>query len=654
MQQRVRRLLAAAAAVSTASALAVSSPGAAASNHRTADRVRCAAPAGHGPAQRQAAFAAASRAAGVPESVLLAVSYMESRWDAHGSSPSTAGGYGPMNLTDVGAGLDGNGRGTGSPVAPRMSLQTIKLASQVTGASVRTLQRDASSNICGGAAVLAYYQRATGQRTGAATSPAAWGKAVARYSGATDAPTAQRFVGQVYRELRGGVARTTNDGQRVRLAPTPGIRTPVTTSPAARASQAPGLDCPKSLDCISVPAPYQWYDHSNPGYYGNHDLANRPHDLKIRYIVIHDTEGSWDTAMQLVQDPTYLAWNYTVRSSDGLVAQHLDPKNVGWHAGNWYVNMHSIGIEHEGFAAQGASWYTEAMYQDSASLVRYLTKRFDIPRDRAHIIGHDQVPGITPPYVAGMHWDPGPYWDWQHYMALVGAPITRGTNHGQPQPGDTVTVAPGFTGNQQPVTGCDGNNADPCPAQGTNFVYLHTAPDASSPLVPDIGLHPDGSPSTTFVSDWGPRAAAGQKLVVAQRAGDWVGVWWSGQLGWIYSPKDHPTVLRSHGVTVTAMPGANSVPVYGRAYPEAAAYAKYGGNIPTQSVVPLQYSIKAGQRYVLADHATRGDYYYAVTYNCQYAVDDCTDVVGQDKYYEIWFGHRIAYVRAADVRLTRH
>jgi hypothetical protein len=31
---------------------------------------------------------------------------------------------------------------------------------------------------------------------------------------------------------------------------------------------------------------------------------------------------------------------------------------------------------------------------------------------------------------------------------------------------------------------------------------------------------------------------------------------------------------------------------------------------------------------------------------------DCVDVVGADKYYEIWFGHRIAYVRAVDVTVA--
>ena len=84
-----------------------------------------------------------------------------------------------------------------------------------------------------------------------------------------------------------------------------------------------------------------------------------------------------------------------MRSSDGHVAQHVNPKNVGFHAGNWYVNMHSVGIEHEGFAATGATWYTESMYRSSAALVKHLATKYGIPLDRAHIIGHDQVPGIT-------------------------------------------------------------------------------------------------------------------------------------------------------------------------------------------------------------------------------------------------------------------
>ena len=82
--------------------------------------------------------------------------------------------------------------------------------------------------------------------------------------------------------------------------------------------------------------------------YGNHDLARRPSAPSLTRIVIHDTEETYDNTIKLVEKPNYLAWNYTLRSSDGHVAQHLDPKDIGWHSGNWYYNMHALGLEHEG------------------------------------------------------------------------------------------------------------------------------------------------------------------------------------------------------------------------------------------------------------------------------------------------------------------
>ena len=114
------------------------------------------------------------------------------------------------------------------------------------------------------------------------------------------------------------------------------------------------------------------------------------------------------------------------------------------------MNAHSIGLEHEGFAADGAAWYTEALYRTSARLVRHLAREYGVTLDRAHIIGHDQVPGTTTATVRGMHWDPGPYWDWEHYFKLLGSPIRPA-----PKPNSSVvTVAPGFDDNIQPVTGC--------------------------------------------------------------------------------------------------------------------------------------------------------------------------------------------------------
>ncbi|MCF1595413.1 N-acetylmuramoyl-L-alanine amidase, partial [Streptomyces muensis] len=55
----------------------------------------------------QSAFAAAAAEYDVPQSVLLGVSYLQSRWDTHAGAPSVTGGYGPMHLTDARTALAG-------------------------------------------------------------------------------------------------------------------------------------------------------------------------------------------------------------------------------------------------------------------------------------------------------------------------------------------------------------------------------------------------------------------------------------------------------------------------------------------------------------------------------------------------------------------
>jgi N-acetyl-anhydromuramyl-L-alanine amidase AmpD len=640
---------ASALALTTAGLALASMPSSAVTTHHDATGQDCLAAIGSGPTAqaRQRAFDAASRTFGVPSRVLLGVSYMESRWDDHGRSPSTSGGYGPMHLTNVSVEQAGDAKGDGSfnhSIGPD-SLRTARTASDLTGLSVRRLTSDDAANICGGAAVLASNQRELGRRVGTSTGTSSWYGAVQAYSGDRGFDS-RVFASRVFRTIKSGETRTTNDDQRVRLTAQRSLAVPATRSSAK--ADTSHIDCPATLNCEWIPAPYA-QTGPDPGDYGNHDIGNREQNLSIDYIVIHDTEATYDTTLDLVQDPTYLAWNYSIRSSDGHVAQHLDAKDIGFQAGNWYINMHSIGIEHEGFAAQGASWYTESLYESSATLVKYLAKKYSVKLDRAHIIGHDQVPGTIPSTVPGMHWDPGPYWNWEHYFKLLGAPI--GSKAAQPakafKKNDVVTVKPGFAQNRQLVTGCDDTNVSaPCKPQGTNFVYLHQDPSEWSPLVTDVGLHSDGSPSTTNVSDHGARVAAGQKLVVAGRSGDWLGVWYLGKIGWLESTAKNPTVVPSTGRVVTAKNGVADVPVYGRAYPEQAAYA--GTPAPYQTVTPLQYTIKAGQKYVLADDTIDTNYYYSTIFDTS---DPNNHIVinGQDKYDEIWFGHRMFFVRAADI-----
>src|SRR3954453_2791022 len=55
-------------------------------------------------------FRAAAREFQVPQALLMAVAYDESRWDTHAGRPSAAGGYGVMHLTDLQGALDASGK----------------------------------------------------------------------------------------------------------------------------------------------------------------------------------------------------------------------------------------------------------------------------------------------------------------------------------------------------------------------------------------------------------------------------------------------------------------------------------------------------------------------------------------------------------------
>ncbi|MFC5286124.1 N-acetylmuramoyl-L-alanine amidase [Actinokineospora guangxiensis] len=592
--------------------------------------------------QRQRAFAEAAAEHDVPEELLVAVSYLQSRWDANEGRPSVAAGYGPMHLTDVASANAGGthhehaedprGDTARKPLVPRRaesdlsapSLRTLERAAELSGLSPAELRADPSANIRGGAALLAEHQRALG---GASDDPADWYGAVARYSGATDTATARAFADEVYAVLNTGVSTTTDDGQRVRLDAAPvqpdrSVLDRMGLSPAA-----PGAaECPSGLGCQWLPAPYEKFTGADgAATYGNHDKANRPSSQKVDYIVIHDTEASYDSTVRSVQNPKYVSWHYTLRSSDGHIAQHVPTKDVAWHAGNWYVNAKAIGLEHEGFAAQG-SWYTEVMYRTSAKLVKHLAAKYSVPLDRHHILGHDTVPGLVPERVRQMHWDPGPYWNWAHYFTLLGAPLAA---EGSPGTG-IVTVKPDYAKNKPRFTGCSGGGA--CPARGSSAVPLRSAPNDTAALLKDIGLRPGGERSTMHVSDIGSRVSTGQQFAVAERRGAWTAVWYLGQKGWLRTAHTVPAT----GQRVRAK-GGKPVAVYGRAYPRASAYP---AGIEPQPDVALQYTMPPGQDYVLGGDVA-SEYYKATTFDAAGHV-----VVRGERYLQVQYGHRIGFVKA--------
>lgn len=409
-------------------------------------------------------------------------------------------------------------------------------------------------------------------------------------------------------------------------------------------------ECPPTVRCVVIPAAYS-PNNGNVEDYGNYDKANRPSDMAINSVIIHDTEGDLQSVLDAFQNPSFYASAHYVVNTDGTIYQMVRNKDMAWHAGNWSFNMHSIGIEHIGHAALGGTEYTPAMYYASSQLVKYLTDKYHIPRDREHILGHDNVPGTSAASIPGMHVDPGPFWNWQNYMAMMGAPVTP---HGSTKSG-LVTIAPVWPLNKPQVTGCSGgtdNGCVPAKSQPANFVYLRTEPRSDAPYFIDQVL---GQGSTEIANN-AARLFHGQTFAVASqkidRGGIWYQIWANGQKGWFYSPWKAPTALPASGNYATPKTGLASIPTYGRAIPERSEYPADLLAVPPASwyiptPTPLPYTVAAGQRYKVVGEVPT-DHFYAWASDSSFPYDH-TLFQGYTKYLMVQLGNRVGYVKASDV-----
>lgn len=169
----------------------------------------------------------------------------------------------------------------------------------------------------------------------------------------------------------------------------------------------------------------------------------------ISAVAIHYTQGTYAGAIAWFQNCTYngvgarASAHYVVRSIDGQVTQMVRETDKAWHVGN--CNPYTVGIEHEAYG-DIASFFTPAMYQSSARLVRDICDRNGISPHRmfyrdtldngtvlnsglhslggesacVKIRGHQHFPNQS-------HTDPGPFWNWNYYYKLVNddTPVIR-------------------------------------------------------------------------------------------------------------------------------------------------------------------------------------------------------------------------------------
>lgn len=111
----------------------------------------------------------------------------------------------------------------------------------------------------------------------------------------------------------------------------------------------------------------------------------------IDHIVIHWMDGNLASTDSVFQNTSrQTSSHYGIE--DGVVHQYVKPEDTAWHAGNWAMNLRSIGIEHSAQPGRDASAET---IETSAQLVAELAKQFGIPLDRQHVIKHSEVPYQT-------------------------------------------------------------------------------------------------------------------------------------------------------------------------------------------------------------------------------------------------------------------
>lgn len=118
----------------------------------------------------------------------------------------------------------------------------------------------------------------------------------------------------------------------------------------------PGVEKPRKPGEVDY-ARAQWISASS----ANWRRADRPDDYTIDRVVIHVTQGSYQSAVKVFQDPGHGAAAHYVVRKDGHVTQMIRELDVAFHAGNRSYNERSVGIEHEGFVDRPQD-FTAAMY----------------------------------------------------------------------------------------------------------------------------------------------------------------------------------------------------------------------------------------------------------------------------------------------------
>jgi N-acetyl-anhydromuramyl-L-alanine amidase AmpD len=131
-------------------------------------------------------------------------------------------------------------------------------------------------------------------------------------------------------------------------------------------------------------------------------------------VIVHVMQGyARGTAARFADPASHVSAHYGI-GVDGKLYLYVFEQYTAWHAGNRDYNQRSIGIELEGHIDDPDA-FTGPMTETLVNLCADLCERYGIPPDRAHLIGHNEVPDPHQPGQFGgadHHVDPGRFFPW--------------------------------------------------------------------------------------------------------------------------------------------------------------------------------------------------------------------------------------------------
>jgi N-acetyl-anhydromuramyl-L-alanine amidase AmpD len=295
-------------------------------------------------------------------------------------------------------------------------LDTLALGARLVASTEDALRADTVLGTRAGALVLA--------SLGATNDPSTWRGALEQLAGMDDS-SARDYATRVLAIVHSGGEFQADGGELVHVAPHADVVVD---------SAVPRIDAPQASDYPGA----IWFTTSCTN---KCDVGRPLGHASVNRIVIHDTEGGWNASVATLQNDSGKSVHYIIDADGSRVGQFRPETDTTWHAGNYYYNETSIGIEHVGYASKT---YTKELYAASEALVKDIRTRWSVPIDRHHIVGHYQIPDGTvmsessAPCLdtldncetsasyggADNHRDPGYNWQWCEYMEALGGSCT--------------------------------------------------------------------------------------------------------------------------------------------------------------------------------------------------------------------------------------